>query len=112
MGAWTVRTAIDFWQGFSTAYRGSMKARAHQGGRDIQVTSRPAASRTGPELGPRARRATAASPTDAVSALVNLGYRRREAESAIARAADIVGEDVTTEDIIKCGLKLLARPTT
>ncbi|PJK29350.1 Holliday junction branch migration protein RuvA [Minwuia thermotolerans] len=46
---------------------------------------------------------------DAASALVNLGYRRAEAEAAVLRGAAIAGEDATVEALITAGLKELAR---
>jgi Holliday junction DNA helicase RuvA len=46
---------------------------------------------------------------DAVSALVNLGYRRPEALAAIDRVAARIGEDARAEALIAAGLKELAR---
>jgi Holliday junction DNA helicase RuvA len=46
---------------------------------------------------------------DAVSALVNLGYAQVQASTAIASAARKAGEDVTTEALIRLGLKELSR---
>jgi Holliday junction DNA helicase RuvA len=46
--------------------------------------------------------------TDAVSALVNLGYRRAEAFGAIAQAAQRLGRDAPVADLIRAGLKELA----
>jgi len=46
---------------------------------------------------------------DAVSALLNLGYRRPEAASAVARAAEAMGEAASVEALIRAGLKELAR---
>lgn len=45
---------------------------------------------------------------DAVSALVNLGYRRSEAYSAIARAAGSLGGEAKTDQLIRAGLKELS----
>lgn len=45
---------------------------------------------------------------DAISALVNLGYGRSEATSAIARASQSLGEKAVLNDLIKAGLKELA----
>jgi len=42
---------------------------------------------------------------DAVSALVNLGYRRTEAHGAIAHASRDLGPDAATEDLVKAGLR-------
>jgi holliday junction DNA helicase RuvA len=46
---------------------------------------------------------------DALSALVNLGYRRAEAEAALARAGVRVGEGGPLAALIREGLKELAR---
>ena len=46
---------------------------------------------------------------DAVSALVNLGYAQAQAASAVAAAARSAGEDATTQQLIRLGLKELAR---
>ncbi|MEP0322759.1 Holliday junction branch migration protein RuvA [Bauldia litoralis] len=46
---------------------------------------------------------------DAVSALVNLGYAQVQASAAVAAAARKAGEDATTADLIRLGLKELAR---
>jgi Holliday junction DNA helicase RuvA len=44
---------------------------------------------------------------DAVSALVNLGYRRVEAFGAVARASGQLGQQASLESLIKVGLKEL-----
>ena len=46
--------------------------------------------------------------TDAVSALVNLGYRRAEAFGAVAHAAQALGPEAGIEALIRAGLKELA----
>lgn len=46
---------------------------------------------------------------DAVSALVNLGYAAPQASAAIAAAKRDLGEDATTERLIRAGLKELAK---
>jgi holliday junction DNA helicase RuvA len=61
------------------------------------VTASPAA--TGKEAGAAA---------DAVSALVNLGYRRVDAFGAVARASRKVGSDAKLDVLIRGGLKELA----
>jgi len=58
--------------------------------------------------------ALAAAPSggpasDAVSALVNLGYRRTEAENAIGKAVAKVGESASVEGMIAAALRELAR---
>ncbi|WP_417515680.1 Holliday junction branch migration protein RuvA [Minwuia sp.] len=64
---------------------------------------------------PAGMAASALKPTaagtfeEATSALVNLGYRRHEAEAAVARAANGAGDDATVETLITAGLKELAR---
>ena len=45
---------------------------------------------------------------DAVSALVNLGYRRPEVQAAVARASARLGEDAALDAIVRDGLKELA----
>jgi Holliday junction DNA helicase RuvA len=47
--------------------------------------------------------------TDAVSALVNLGYGHLQAAAAIAAAARSAGDDADTATLIRHGLKELAR---
>ena len=46
---------------------------------------------------------------DAVSALVNLGYAQVQASAAIAAAARAAGDDADTAELIRLGLKELAR---
>ena len=46
---------------------------------------------------------------DAVSALVNLGYKRVEAFGAVARATQRLGEGATLDAVIRSGLQELAR---
>lgn len=46
---------------------------------------------------------------DALSALLNLGYRRAEAESALAAAQAEAGDDAPLDALIRLGLKRLAR---
>ena len=51
----------------------------------------------------------ARSVTDAVSALVNLGYTQPQASAAVAAAARTAGDDATAERLIRLGLKELGR---
>jgi holliday junction DNA helicase RuvA len=46
---------------------------------------------------------------DALSALANLGYRRAEAEPAVARALDRAGDAATLDAVLRAALKDLAR---
>ncbi len=46
---------------------------------------------------------------DAVSALVNLGYAQVQASAAVATASRLAGEAATAEQLIRLGLKELAR---
>jgi len=46
---------------------------------------------------------------DAVSALTNLGYRRAEAEAAVAKVVAEAGDDAAIDVLIRGGLKALAR---
>lgn len=52
--------------------------------------------------------AASAASADAISVLVNLGYRRTEAHAAIAHAARDLGTAASTEDLVKAGLRELA----
>lgn len=54
---------------------------------------------------PAALPAGDAATADALSALVNLGYRRAEALGAVATASRDLGSDATTEDLVKAGLR-------
>ena len=47
--------------------------------------------------------------TDAISALVNLGYGQPQAAAAIAAASRSAGEKAETAQLIRLGLKELAR---
>lgn len=58
--------------------------------------------------------AAAAAPTgsvneDAVSALVNLGYKRVEAFGAVARVTQRLGDGATFDAVVRAGLQELAR---
>ncbi|MCV0426398.1 MAG: Holliday junction branch migration protein RuvA [Roseibium sp.] len=45
---------------------------------------------------------------EAVSALTNLGYAQAQASAAVAKAMQSAGEDASTEELIRLGLKELA----
>lgn len=65
------------------------------------------------KLGSTALAALAAAPPegaagDAVSALVNLGYRRAEAFGAVARAGERIGDAASFEMLVREGLRELA----
>jgi len=56
------------------------------------------------------QQARAAGPvSEAVSALVNLGYPQLQAAAAVTAASKTGGEEATTETLIRLGLKELAR---
>ncbi len=56
---------------------------------------------------PQTTPAAGGNAEDAISALVNLGYGRSEAHSAVARAAAALGENGHVEDLIRAGLREL-----
>ncbi|HQT64637.1 MAG: Holliday junction branch migration protein RuvA [Acidocella sp. 20-57-95] len=51
----------------------------------------------------------ASNAADALSALQNLGYRRAEAEAALARSVAELGDDAPLDVLIRAGLKALAK---
>jgi Holliday junction DNA helicase RuvA len=55
--------------------------------------------------------AGAGATADAVSALVNLGYRRTEAFGAVAAAARKLGDAAALDALIRAGLQELGQPT-
>jgi Holliday junction DNA helicase RuvA len=60
--------------------------------------------------GPAPSAGVDAGPTgDAVSALVNLGYRRAEAFGAVTAAARRLGDKITVDALIRAGLQELAQ---
>ena len=46
---------------------------------------------------------------DAISALVNLGYGQPQAATAVATAARSIGDDAEVSELIRLGLKELAK---
>ena len=56
-----------------------------------------------------AERRAPAPVADAVSALINLGYAQIQASAAVAAAVRSAGEAASTEQLIRLGLKELAR---
>ena len=53
--------------------------------------------------------APAGTADDALSALVNLGYRRQEAQPAIARVIEQLGDDASLDAVIRQSLRALAQ---
>jgi Holliday junction DNA helicase RuvA len=51
------------------------------------------------------------SAGDALSALINLGYRRQEAQAAVVRVVERLGDGVALDAIIRDSLKELASRT-
>lgn len=64
------------------------------------------ASEGGPSVAPAS--SEEAGTADAVSALVNLGYRRMDAFGAVAAANRRLGGDVPVEELIRAGLRELS----
>lgn len=71
----------------------------------VSELARPAAALHPGESGA----APSALPEEAVSALVNLGYRQAEAEAALARAGARLGSAAALPNLIREGLRELAR---
>ena len=58
---------------------------------------------------PAVEGATGSVNEDAVSALVNLGYKRVEAYGAVARVTQRLGDEATFDAVVRAGLQELAR---
>jgi Holliday junction DNA helicase RuvA len=79
-----------------------------------ELKDKAAAFGVAPSPVPEARAGEVASPAasineDAVSALVNLGYKRVEAFGAVARATQRLGDGAGLDAVIRAGLQDLAR---
>ncbi|MGQ3299449.1 Holliday junction branch migration protein RuvA [Reyranella sp.] len=79
-----------------------------------ELKDKAAAFGVAPSPAAETRAGEAASPTgsineDAVSALVNLGYKRVEAFGAVARAIQRLGDGAGLDAVIRAGLQDLAR---
>ncbi|MGE0613453.1 MAG: hypothetical protein AB7O70_14020, partial [Hyphomicrobiales bacterium] len=58
---------------------------------------------------PEVAEQTTPAAAEAVSALTNLGYAQAQASAAVAVAAQKAGDAAKTEELIRLGLKELAR---
>lgn len=79
-----------------------------------ELKDKAAAFGVAPSPGTESRAREAASPTgsineDAISALVNLGYKRVEAFGAVARVTQRLGAEAPLDAVIRAGLQELAR---
>lgn len=72
---------------------------SHDGGGGAPATVTLPAGIGGPESG---------SAADAISALVNLGYRRAEALAAVGKAAHELGSEADMQTLVRAGLKELS----
>jgi holliday junction DNA helicase RuvA len=68
------------------------------------ISAAPAAGGKGKSSAP-----ASSANAEAISALVNLGYQQIQASIAVAAASRELGEDATTEALIRRGLKEMAR---
>lgn len=78
-----------------------LKDKAGSIGNELSVSAVSAANGSG--------KAPAGPVEDATSALVNLGYRRTEAFTAVAKAARELGAKATLDGLIRAGLKELSQ---
>ena len=80
-----------------------LKDKAGSIGADLSIGAPTAAATNG------SGKAVVGPVEDAVSALVNLGYRRTEAFTAIAKSARELGDKATLDGLIRAGLKELSQ---
>jgi len=78
-----------------------LKDKAGSIGNDLTIAAVSSAATNG--------KAAAGPVEDATSALVNLGYRRTEAFTAVAKAARELGAKATLDGLIRAGLKELSQ---
>ena len=74
-----------------------------------ELKDRVAALSLAPATAPASGVAASDDATAAVSALVNLGYRRAEAYGAVSHAAQRLGNNAAIADLIRAGLQELGR---
>lgn len=80
-----------------------LKDKAGSIGSDLTIAAPVAAAANG------SGKANGAPIDDATSALVNLGYRRTEAYSAVAKAVRELGDKATLDGLIRAGLRELSQ---
>jgi Holliday junction DNA helicase RuvA len=80
-----------------------LKDKAGSVGNELSASAVSAANANG------SGKAAAGPVEDATSALVNLGYRRTEAYTAVAKAARELGAKATLDGLIRAGLKELSQ---
>ena len=114
MAAGTIRAFVDYSKEAYAAHRRRTQQTKMQNYRIGEVDRPRAAKRRVVRpaengSGGKPSRPPDPSVTDAVSALVNLGYRRSQAEAAIAAVARNPGNAGAVEQLISLGLKQLAK---
>lgn len=78
-------------------------------GLSLAVIAAPAGKGGRPSAASAADSAAATATAEAISALINLGYQPAQASAAVAAAAAELGEGADTAQLIRRGLKELAR---
>jgi hypothetical protein len=112
---WVFRKLADYWKRSRAAHRRRKKQHAREDIRRIRkIPPPPIADRYAKSFGESTNghnRRWIDEPriSDAISALVNLGFSQPEAVAAIAAAVRIAGEGADTAILIRSGLKDLAR---